>query len=57
MLKVGINAAWCAGEKMRILTHVRIGGRQVLGVVVCGSGSRSLRIVNQRSLQLVGNEA
>ena len=45
------------GEEAGVVAQVQIGGRNALGVVVGGGGRGAVGIVDQRALQLVGNDA
>ncbi len=45
------------GDEVAVVAKVRIGGRQMLGVVVSRGGRRAVGIVDQRALQFVGNHA
>ena len=45
------------GEEARVIAQVQIGGRNALGVVVGGSGRGAVGVVDQGTLQLVGNDA
>ena len=42
--------------KCAVVAEVRIGGRQMLGVVVGSGGRRAVGIVHERTLQFVGND-
>ena len=45
------------GDEVGVVAKVRIGGRQAFRVVVCRCSRRAGRIVDQRTLQLVGDDA
>ena len=45
------------GEEVRVVAQARIGGRNALGVIVGGVGGGAVGIVDERALQLVGNDA
>ena len=45
------------GDEVSVVAQVRIGGRQMLGVVVGRGGRRAVGIVDERPLQFVGNDA
>ena len=45
------------GDEVRVVAQVRIGGRQMLGVVVGGGGGGAVGVVDQGALQFVGNHA
>ena len=57
MAERGHQGGVMPGQEVRVFAPVGIGGRQVLGVVICRGGRRALGIVDQRGLQFVRNHA
>jgi hypothetical protein len=45
------------GEEVRVVAQAGVGGRDALGVVVGGVGGGAVGIVDERALELVGNDA